>query len=90
MDPEARKQVRNLALFPEKDIDGPVSTVRPHVRLDADADRPLDSLTRPVLVCGRATDALSLLPTGSVQTVVTSPPLLVAAGLRGCQADRSR
>ena len=34
----------------------------------------MDSLTSPVIVRGRATDALGLLPTGSVQTVVTSPP----------------
>ena len=74
MEPEVRKPAHNLALFAERDINGPVSTVGPHVRLDADADRQLGSLTRPVLVWGRATDALSLLPTGSVQTVVTSPP----------------
>ena len=74
MDPEVQMSTRNLALFPARDVEGPASTDGSHVRLDADADGPLDSLTCPVLVCGRATDALSLLPTGSVQTVVTSPP----------------
>lgn len=45
-----------------------------HVRLDASVDRPLEALRRPVLVAGDAAEALSLLPTRSVQTVVTSPP----------------
>lgn len=45
-----------------------------HVRFDADMDRPLDSSVYPLIVCGRATDALGFLPAGSVQTVVTSPP----------------
>ena len=43
-------------------------------RLAVGADKPLDSLTSSVLVCGPADAALSLLPAGSVQTVVTSPP----------------
>ena len=47
---------------------------RSHVRLDASVDRPLESLIEPVLVAGDAAEALSLLPTRSVQTVVTSPP----------------
>ena len=45
-----------------------------HVRLDATAGRPPDSLSRPVLVAGDAAEALGLLPSCSVQTVVTSPP----------------
>ena len=45
-----------------------------HLRLDVGLDEPLDSLARSVLLCGRADAALSLLPTASVQTVVTSPP----------------
>ena len=45
-----------------------------HVRLNADVNVPPDSVTYPLIVCGRATDALGLLPAGSVQTVVTSPP----------------
>ena len=49
-------------------------TAGSHVRLDATADGPLDSLSAPVLVAGDAADALSLLPPRSVQTVVTSPP----------------
>lgn len=45
-----------------------------YLRLNADSDVPLETLTQPVLVCGRAVGALSLLPPRSVQTVVTSPP----------------
>lgn len=45
-----------------------------YVRLDAGMDRVLDSSAYPLIVCGRATDALGLLPAGSVQTVLTSPP----------------
>jgi DNA modification methylase len=47
---------------------------RRHQRLDTAGARPLGSLDRPVLFCGRAGDALDLLPPGSVRTVVTSPP----------------
>ena len=50
------------------------SRAESHVRLDASAGRPLDSLSRPVLVAGDAAEALGLLPSCSVQTVVTSPP----------------
>jgi DNA modification methylase len=45
-----------------------------HLRLDAVAADPIDSLTRPVLICGNASAALDLLPAESIQTVVTSPP----------------
>ena len=45
-----------------------------HVRLDVEVDGPIGSVAAPVLVRGHAVDALSLIPTGSVQTVVTSPP----------------
>ena len=90
MDREAQMSARNLALLPAKDIERLASTAGSHVRLDTDVDSPLDSLTCPVLVCGRATDALSLLPTGSVQTVVTFPSVLVVEGLRRYQPDRSR
>ena len=70
------EQIRDqrLALVPPRSIGGQPSTFGSYVRLDTDIDRPLDSLTSPVIVRGRATDALGLLPTGSVQTVVTSPP----------------
>ena len=71
VDPKALPPRRPL--FPTKGAGEPTTTGS-YVRLDADADRPLDSLTYPVIVCGRATDALDLLPAGSVQTVVTSPP----------------
>lgn len=53
---------------------GPAAVGGAHERLDADMGGPIDSLTAPLLVCGHAVDALSLLPTRSVQTVVTSPP----------------
>ncbi len=78
MDPEAPSETRisapKLALFPAKDLQESAPTTDPHIRLDPEADSPLESLARPVLICGPATDALSLVPTGSVQTVVTSPP----------------
>ena len=78
MDPEAHSETRisarKLALFPAKDLQESAPTTDPHIRLDPEADSPMESLARPVLICGLATDALSLLPTGSVQTVVTSPP----------------
>lgn len=45
-----------------------------YIKLHTESDRPLDSLTRPVIVCGPAAEALRLIPTGSIQTVVTSPP----------------
>ena len=45
-----------------------------HVRLDANSGQLLNKLTQPVLVCGRADVALDLLPSNSIQTVVTSPP----------------
>ena len=71
---ETRMPARNLALFPARDLQESTHTTDPHIRLDPEADSPMESLARPVLICGPATDALSLLPTGSVQTVVTSPP----------------
>ena len=46
----------------------------PVLRMDARADDPLDSLPGRVLIMGRADEALRLLPSRSVQTVVTSPP----------------
>ncbi len=74
MDRTAEIPAGNLALFPTGEVDEPTSTAGSHVRLDTGVDAPLDSLNRPVLVCGRATDALGLLPAGSIQTAVTSPP----------------
>ena len=45
-----------------------------HIRVD-DLDRsPFHTLSTSVLICGDAAKALGLLPSGSVQTVVTSPP----------------
>ena len=74
MSPEAHMTAPRLPLSPATGIGEPPSAAGLHVRLDTDVDSPLDSLACPVLVCGRAADALGLLPTGSVQTVVTSPP----------------
>lgn len=45
-----------------------------YLRMEADSGRPLESLDTPVLIRGHAEAALSLLPAGSVRTVVTSPP----------------
>ena len=64
----------SLPLFSTEGTGRSSSTPSSHVRLNTDVDGPLDTLAEPVIVCGRATDALGLLPTGSVQTVVTSPP----------------
>ena len=44
-----------------------------HVRIDESARAPL-SLHRSTLICGDARRSLRLLPSGCVQTVVTSPP----------------
>ena len=73
MNSEPRIPAR-LPLFSTEDMGRSGSTAGSHVRLSTDVDGPLDTLACPVIVCGRATDALGLLPTGSVQTVVTSPP----------------
>ena len=45
-----------------------------HRRFDLPCAEPLVNLNRSVLICGRAVEALDLLPDQSVQTVVTSPP----------------
>ena len=44
------------------------------IKLDAAADAPLPSLPDGTLILGKAAEGLDLLPAGSVQTVVTSPP----------------
>ncbi len=74
METNEKNSSSRLDLGMAESPEGPEARVGSHVRLDADGDAPLDSVTRSVLVCGHAVDALSLLPTGSVQTVVTSPP----------------
>ncbi len=43
-------------------------------RLDTCEDFRVESVTRSLLIRGSADDALARLPTGTVQTVVTSPP----------------
>ncbi len=43
-------------------------------RFDTPGQAPIESLRGSLLVGGRANDALDLLPDGTVQTVVTSPP----------------
>lgn len=45
-----------------------------HLRLGVGVHQPLESLDTSALVCGDAGAGLGLLPAGSVQTVVTSPP----------------
>ena len=49
-----------------------------------DRSKPLSELDASVLICGDARRALGLLPSGSVQTVVTSPPYW---SLRDYQVD---
>ena len=46
----------------------------PHVRVDTLNRAPFEAITRPLVICGDATQALKLLPEKSIQTVVTSPP----------------
>ena len=55
----------------------------PYRRL-TDSSRQLTEISESLLICGDARSALSLLPTGSVQTVVTSPPYW---SLRDYQVD---
>ena len=56
-----------------QDVRG-VASSEQHVRVD-DLDRsPFPAIARPTLLCGDARSALALLPSGSVQTVLTSPP----------------
>lgn len=54
-------------------------------RTVCERDDPVDSLSQPVLIQGRAVDALELIPDESVQTVVTSPPYW---SLRDYEVDR--
>ena len=74
MGPEGKTSQSRLPLPMGESPESRGSVSHPFVRLDTNLDDPLESLARPVIVCGAATDALGLLPTGSVQTVVTSPP----------------
>ncbi len=46
----------------------------PHVRVDSLNRAPFEAISRPMVICGDATQALKLLPEKSIQTVVTSPP----------------
>ena len=46
---------------------------RKHIRLDAPYRR-LDAISQSVLIRGNAADALDILPSSSVQTIITSPP----------------
>ena len=55
-----------------------------HRRVEATRIDPLDDLREPVLICGRASEGLDLLPDRSVRTVVTSPPYW---SLRDYEAD---
>lgn len=60
---------------------GPVSS---HRRVDAAGVEPFRRLRESVLICGRASEGLDLLPDRSVRTVVTSPPYW---SLRDYEAD---
>ena len=56
------------------DVGSPSSYPRSYERLDVESGTRVHNLKRSVLICGSADLALNLLPTGTVQTVVTSPP----------------
>lgn len=45
-----------------------------HIRVDSLKRMPFEAITRSMVMCGDATQALKLLPDSSIQTVVTSPP----------------
>lgn len=45
-----------------------------HIRVNSLERTPFEAIARSMVMCGDATQALKLLPDGSVQTVVTSPP----------------
>ena len=49
-------------------------STKPHIRVDSLDRMPFEAITRPMVICGDATQALHLLPDRSVQSVVTSPP----------------
>ena len=68
---------RQLALFGRSVQPWPGvvnATEEPHVRVDTLNRAPFEAITRPMVICGDATQALKLLPEKSIQTVVTSPP----------------
>ena len=56
-----RMSERPLPLFPSED-ERPIPSPASFLRLDAGKDGPIEALTCPVLLCGRAVDGLSLLP----------------------------
>ena len=56
-----------------------------HVRLNTTDPRPSVSLDQSVLMCGCASEAMELLASRSIQTVVTSPPYW---SLRDYEVDR--
>lgn len=60
--------------YPENDEHWAIDPVAPYTRVDVNDAVPLDPADQSLLICGRAIEALDLLPSGSVQTVVTSPP----------------
>jgi len=45
-----------------------------HIRIDSLNRTPFEAISRSMVICGDAAQALKLLPDSSVQTVVTSPP----------------
>ena len=55
-----------------------------YVKLDTDEGFKVESVTKSILIRGSADEALARLPTGTVQTVVTSPPYW---SLRDYQVD---
>ena len=51
-----------------------VETQKLHLRVDSLTTTRFEDISRPMVLCGDAAQALKLLPDRSVQTVVTSPP----------------
>ena len=60
--------------YPENKDRWTIEPVAQYARVNVDDAVSLDPADQSLLICGRASEALDLLPAGSVQTVVTSPP----------------
>ena len=60
--------------YPENEDRWTTDPVAQYARVNVNDAVSLNPADQSLLICGRASEALDLLPAGSVQTVVTSPP----------------
>ncbi|MDE2639745.1 MAG: site-specific DNA-methyltransferase [Chloroflexota bacterium] len=63
-----------LQMFPERAARPGAGGDASYTRIDGRGGREITSIDRSLLLCGDARELLRLLPSDSVQTVVTSPP----------------